>query len=81
MTDPIINKVLKGIFSVPSIFVHTVWFFIWFALQLNVNLLTNIVSLEAIYIGIFVGIQQITHHEVVKKQIKEKDNDISTVQS
>lgn len=73
MIDKAINQILRGVFSIPSIFVHTAWFITWFVLGLDVNLLTNIVSLEAIYIGIFVGIQQITHHKVVKKQIKEQE--------
>jgi uncharacterized membrane protein len=29
---------------------HTVWFVLWFVLRLDTNLLTNIVSLEAIYL-------------------------------
>ena len=73
MNDKAINKILELVFSVPSIYVHTVWFVVWFILRLDISLLTNIVSLEAIYIGLFVGIQQIGHHKVVKKHLtKEK---------
>ena len=70
MTDKLIDGVLKAVFSTPSLYLHTLWFAIWFGLQLDINLLTNIVSLEAIYIGIFVGIQQIGHHEVIKQHLR-----------
>lgn len=38
--------------SVASVLIHIAWFWAWFGLNLNVNLLTNVVSLEAIFIGI-----------------------------
>ena len=37
---------------------HTIWFIAWFALGLDINLLTLIVSLEAIYITLFIGLGQ-----------------------
>ena len=38
--------------------VHTAWFVAWFAFGLGINLVTLIVSLEAIYITLFIGVGQ-----------------------
>lgn len=70
--NQVINGTLRFIFSKTSILLHTVWFAYWFLEHLNVGLLTNIVSLEAIYVGILIGIQQLKHHESIKKQLKGK---------
>lgn len=69
ISDKLIKVTLSGIFSKPSVIVHTIWFILWFAFGLDVSLLTNIVSLEAIYIGILIGIQQIHHHKETAKHI------------
>lgn len=39
--------------SWPSVTLHTVWFVAWWYLHLDVDLLTLIVSLEAIYLCVF----------------------------
>lgn len=46
------------LFTPASALLHTVWFIAWFALGLDINLLTLIVSLEAIYITLFIGLGQ-----------------------
>ena len=46
------------LFTPASALVHTIWFITWFALGLDINLLTLIVSLEAIYITLFIGLGQ-----------------------
>ena len=46
------------LFTPASALVHTIWFIAWFALGLDINLLTLIVSLEAIYITLFIGVGQ-----------------------
>jgi uncharacterized membrane protein len=46
------------LFTPVSALLHTLWFVIWFALGLDINLLTLIVSLEAIYITLFIGLGQ-----------------------
>jgi uncharacterized membrane protein len=46
------------LFTPASALVHTIWFIAWFALGLDINLLTLIVSLEAIYITLFIGLGQ-----------------------
>lgn len=68
--DWLIDRILSITFSKPSLVAHTVWFVYWFVAKLDVSLLTNIVSLEAIYLGALIGIQQMKHHEVIKKHIK-----------
>lgn len=37
-----------------AVIIHTLWFVLWLIFRLNINILTLIVSLEAIYIGIFI---------------------------
>lgn len=61
--DKTITVILDVVFSKPSLLVHTVWFVWWFVFGKDVNLLTNIVSLEAIYIGVLIGVQQLHHHK------------------
>jgi hypothetical protein len=46
------------LFTPVSALLHTIWFIAWFALGLDINLLTLIVSLEAIYITLFIGLGQ-----------------------
>src|SRR6478736_3844381 len=41
-----------------SALAHTVWFIVSFAVGLSINLLTLVVSLEAIYITLFIGLGQ-----------------------
>src|SRR3954453_8547543 len=46
------------LFTPLSALLHTVWFVAWFSLGLSINLLTLVVSLEAIYITLFIGLGQ-----------------------
>jgi uncharacterized membrane protein len=46
------------LFTPVSALLHTVWFIVWFAAGLSINLLTLVVSLEAIYITLFIGLGQ-----------------------
>jgi uncharacterized membrane protein len=46
------------LFTPISALLHTIWFVTWFAAGLSINLLTLIVSLEAIYITLFIGLGQ-----------------------
>lgn len=64
--DRFINRYF---FSIPSVIFHSAWFIAWFALHLNVGLLTNIVSLEAIYLSQFIGIAAKTRHDVTRDHI------------
>jgi uncharacterized membrane protein len=51
-------KLGDWLFTPVSALLHTIWFVTWFALGLDINLLTLIVSLEAIYITLFIGLGQ-----------------------
>ena len=46
------------LFTPISALLHTIWFALWLSLGLDINLLTLIVSLEAIYITLFIGLGQ-----------------------
>jgi uncharacterized membrane protein len=46
------------LFTPVSALLHTIWFIVWFAAGLSINLLTLVVSLEAIYITLFIGLGQ-----------------------
>lgn len=47
----------RFVFSWQSKLFHTIWFSLWFLLHLGINSLTLIVSLEAIYLELFLGDQ------------------------
>jgi hypothetical protein len=51
-------KIGNLLFTPLSALLHTVWFVVWFAAGLSINLLTLVVSLEAIYITLFIGLGQ-----------------------
>jgi ABC-type transport system involved in cytochrome bd biosynthesis fused ATPase/permease subunit len=51
-------KAADILFTPLSALFHTIWFALWFALGLKIDLLTLIVSLEAIYITLFIGLGQ-----------------------
>lgn len=46
------------LFTPISALLHTIWFACWLGFGLDINLLTLIVSLEAIYITLFIGLGQ-----------------------
>jgi uncharacterized membrane protein len=48
----IADMVASFVGSWMNFFLHTIWFALWFLFRLDVALLTNIVSLEAIYLCI-----------------------------
>jgi len=67
------SLVEKIVFNKPSAIVHTVIFGAWFVFHWGINLLTNVVSLEAIYLSIFIGIGTANiHHHVDKLNKRSK---------
>jgi uncharacterized membrane protein len=46
------------LFTPVSALLHTIWFAVWLGAGLSINLLTLVVSLEAIYITLFIGLGQ-----------------------
>lgn len=55
--------------------IHTVWFVAWLGLRLDINLLTMVVSLEAIYLSTLVMISQ--NRQAMKDHIRD---DIESVE-
>src|ERR1700712_2912147 len=51
--DRLANTISNFTGSRLCVWLHTVWFLLWLALGLDINLLTLIVSLEAIFLCIF----------------------------
>jgi hypothetical protein len=71
-------KLRQFIFSRTSKVIHSIWFAAWFILRLDINLLTLIVSLEAIYLELFLGDNDDdldgkldTHHSAIKRHINK----------
>lgn len=60
-------KLIDLYFSPVSVIVHSIWFTTWFACGGDVSLLTNIVSLEAIYSCVLIGMAQKAHHERTRR--------------
>jgi hypothetical protein len=48
-------KIGNLLFTPLSALLHTIWFIVWFVAGLSINLLTLVVSLEAIYITLFIS--------------------------
>lgn len=51
-------KLGDALFTPLSALLHTIWFAVWLGFGLSINLLTLVVSLEAIYITLFIGLGQ-----------------------
>ena len=62
------------LFTPVSALIHTVWFATWFAAGLSINLLTLIVSLEAIYITLFIGLGQTLQAKRDKVAQEQRDH-------
>jgi uncharacterized membrane protein len=56
--DRVADWIAVNTFSWTSVFVHVVWWELWFDLCLDGNPLTLIVSLEAILLCVFIGMSQ-----------------------
>lgn len=54
-----------------SLILHTLWFALWFIFKADINLLTMLVSLEAIFLGIFIQMSVNRHHRRLMKHIKK----------
>ena len=63
-----VAEVATNIIGTPqSLVVHALWFILWFIFHLDVGLLTNLVSLEAIFLAIFIQLSVNGHHKTSKK--------------
>jgi len=72
MTDKVIDRLLKAIFSVPSLGAHAAVFTAQLVFHIDQNAITNYISWEAIFLSIMIGIQQLRHTEEVKQHISRK---------
>jgi uncharacterized membrane protein len=76
MLDPVDQASIKIgdiVFTAPSALLHTVWFAAWILGGLDINLLTMIVSLEAIYITLFIGLGQA--HQTKRDKVAQEQRD------
>lgn len=64
MADKITDLILRLVFSVPSLVLHILFFAAQLGFRISVNVVTNVISWEAIFLALLIGIQQIRHHEI-----------------
>lgn len=83
MREKIINKIIKGLGSFESIIIHTLLFiisftFIFLGIKFETILLvlTTIVSLEAIYLSLFIQMSV----NLQSKKVEEIQQDIDNIQ-
>lgn len=82
--ETFIERAIDAIGSVPSLIIHTIWFIVSFALALfgfvawdhMLLVLTTVVSLEAIYLALFI---QITVNQNTES-LREVEEDIDEIQ-
>lgn len=61
--------------SMGFVYLHIVWFTVWLIFKLNIDLLTMIVSLEAIFLATFVLISQ-NRADVKRSAIADHDHEV-----
>ena len=71
-SDKIAGLIAKFAGTMFFVYLHVVWFILWFFLKLDINLLTLVVSLEAIFLSAFIMINQ---NQTDKKNRLELDHD------
>lgn len=83
MSEKIINKIIQGVGSVASIILHTILFivflclyFLGMSLEKVLLILTTIVSLEAIYLSLFIQMSV----NLQAKKIAEIQQDVDDIQ-
>jgi uncharacterized membrane protein len=64
--------------SWPFVFLHVVWFTVWLLLRLDINLLTLIVSLEAIFLTTFVLMSQ--NRQASKDKVRDDTEAVEVTQ-
>lgn len=56
--ERVADKITAGAGTMLSVLLHAAWFFLWFLAGGNVNTLTLVVSLEAIFLSLFIMVSQ-----------------------
>jgi uncharacterized membrane protein len=73
MPSGIVEKLTDGVTTFVGsplcIYLHTVWFILWFVFRQDINLLTLVVSLEAIYLSTLVMISQ--NRQAVRDRLRD----------
>ena len=63
--------VTEWVYTPISFWLHVVWFIAWFIVGLDINLLTLVVSLEAIFLCLGLGMVQRHEAEKLKQHISD----------
>lgn len=69
--DRIAERLSVWFGSTPFIVFHVIWFIVWFVLKLPIEMLTLVVSLEAIFLALFILRAENIQGERLEKYIKE----------
>lgn len=79
--DAVAERLSAWFGSTPFILAHAVWFIAWFPLGGSTDLLTLIVSLEAIFLSLFILrseiVQSARMEKYVKRSVKDTKKDIN----
>ncbi len=78
MIDKLIDSIIHAVFSKLSLLLHVIFCAAQFALHVDENLITNIISWEAIFLALMIGIQQYQNHANIKKHLALSTKEIST---
>lgn len=82
LTDKLTDIMAGFLGSWAAVLFHAVWFFFWLYWRLSINLLTLIVSLEAIYMCIFLLMAANKEERIrVAREAEEKKIDRSQVET
>lgn len=73
--DATAERLSRWFGSTPFIVVHLVWFIAWFPLGGSTDLLTLIVSLEAIFLSLFILRAETVQGERMEASIKQAEKD------
>ena len=76
--DKITDTIASFVGSGYCVVLHTAWFALWFIFHLDINLLTNIVSLEAIFLCIVLLMSQ--NRQAAKDHLRD-DHEAEVVDS
>lgn len=80
MMDAVAEKLSTWFGSTPFIIIHLIWFVAWFPLGGATELLTLIVSLEAIFLSLFILraeiVQSARMERYVKRSVKDTQKDL-----
>jgi len=75
--DKLAERLSQWFGSAPFLLLHVIWFIVWFVLGLKTDLLTLIVSLEAIFLTILIlraeNVSQNRMEKFIKRDLKKSN--------